>query len=55
MREKKGCEKLKFGRGNIVTVEKQRDTKLIFGLEIILEILIVFNKKIMNYSILIIN
>ena len=42
----------KFGIGNIVTIDKWRDTKLIFGLVIILEILIVSTKKIMNYSIL---
>ena len=42
----------KFGIGNIVTVDKRRDTKLLFGLVIILEILIVSTKKIMNYSIL---
>ena len=35
----------KFGKGNIVTVDKQRDTKLIFGLEIMLEILIVSTKR----------
>ena len=49
MREIKSCEKLKFGRGNIVIVDKRRDTKLIFGLEIILEILIVYN-ELFNFN-----
>ena len=35
----------KFGRGNIVTVDKRKDTKLIFGLNIILEILILSTKQ----------
>ena len=42
----------KFGIRNIVMVDRGRDTKLIFGLAIILEILIVTTKKTMNYSIL---
>ena len=49
MREIKSCEKLKFGRGNIVKADKRRDTKLIFGLEIILEILIVYN-ELFNFN-----